>query len=80
MKVREQIARLSLVAVVLSLLVAVGVAPARSAGDPFEAMGVDRTGLPVQAPDLAFRSLEGRGVRLREMRGRVVLLGFFATS
>jgi cytochrome oxidase Cu insertion factor (SCO1/SenC/PrrC family) len=80
MKVLERIARSSLVAVVVSLLVAVDVAPARSAGDPFAAMGVDRTGLPVPAPDIAFRSLEGREVRLRDLRGRVVLLGFFTTS
>ncbi len=80
MNVLEQPARSSLITVVLSLLVVVGVAPARSAGDPFAAMAVDRTGLPVPAPDIAFRSLEGREVRLRDLRGRVVLLGFFTTS
>jgi hypothetical protein len=29
---------------------------------------------------VAFRSLEGREVRLHDLRGRVVLLGFFTTS
>jgi cytochrome oxidase Cu insertion factor (SCO1/SenC/PrrC family) len=61
------------------LLVVAGVPPVRAA-DPFEAMEVDRTGLPVPAPDLAFRSIDGREVRLRDLRGRVVLLGFFTTS
>jgi hypothetical protein len=57
-----------------------GVAPVRAAGDPFEGMDVDRAGLPVPAPDLAFWSLDGQEVRLRDLRGRVVLLGFFTTS
>jgi cytochrome oxidase Cu insertion factor (SCO1/SenC/PrrC family) len=61
------------------LLVVAGVPPGRAA-DPFEAMEVDRTGLPGPAPDLAFRSIDGREVRLRDLRGRVVLLGFFTTS
>jgi cytochrome oxidase Cu insertion factor (SCO1/SenC/PrrC family) len=70
----------SLVAVLLLLLVTAGVAPVRAASDPFEAMDVDRAGLPVPAPDIAFQLLDGREVRLRELRGRVVLLGFFTTS
>src|SRR3989304_1801179 len=35
---------------ILGLLAVVGAAPARSASDPFEAMDVDRAGLPVPAP------------------------------
>ena len=65
---------------ILGLLAVVGAAPARSASDPFEAMDVDRAGLPVPAPDVAFRSLEGQEVRLGALRGKVVLLGFFTTS
>ncbi|MGH7264222.1 MAG: TlpA family protein disulfide reductase [Candidatus Rokuibacteriota bacterium] len=80
MKILGQIVRSSPVAGVLLLLGVVGVAPVRSASDPFAAMAVDQAGLPVPAPDVAFRSLEGREVRLRELRGRVVLLGFFTTS
>ena len=80
MEVREQLARSGLITMGLSLLVVVDAAPARSAGAPFAAMAVDRTGLPVPAPDIAFRSLEGQEVRLSALRGRVVLLGFFTTS
>ena len=65
---------------ILGLLAVVGAAPARSASDPFEAMDVDRAGLPVPAPDVAFRSLEGQEVRVRTLRGKVLLLGFFTTS
>ena len=32
------------------------------------------------APDLAFTALDGRQVRLSELRGKVVLLGFFTTT
>ncbi len=69
------------VAPVLALLaVFIGQAATYAATDPFDAMNVERTPVPVVAPDLAFRALDGREVRLRELRGQVVLLGFFTTS
>jgi cytochrome oxidase Cu insertion factor (SCO1/SenC/PrrC family) len=57
-----------------------GLALADAAGDPFEALDVDRAVESVAAPDLALRSLAGREVRLRALHGKVVLLGFFTTS
>jgi cytochrome oxidase Cu insertion factor (SCO1/SenC/PrrC family) len=51
-----------------------------AAGDPFEAMGVDRVDERISAPDLAFRTLDGREIRLHALRGKVVLLGFFTTA
>jgi cytochrome oxidase Cu insertion factor (SCO1/SenC/PrrC family) len=75
-----QTARSSLVALGLLFVVVAGAAPIWAADDPFVTMDVDRAGLPVPAPDLAFRSLDGQEVRLRDLRGRVVLLGFFTTS
>lgn len=47
--------------------------------DPFEAMAVLRSATPTPAPDLPFRSLDGRPVRLSDLRGKPVLLGFFTT-
>lgn len=47
--------------------------------DPLESMGGLRPAAPVAAPDPAFRTLDGREVRLSELRGKVVLLGFFTT-
>jgi len=70
-------------AAILALLmmpVFAGLATADAAGDPFEALDVDRSVESVAAPDLALRSLEGREVRLRDLHGKVVLLGFFTTS
>lgn len=48
--------------------------------DVFGAMGVHRPVEPFAAPDLAFISLDGREVRLGDLRGKVVLLGFFTTT
>lgn len=48
--------------------------------DPFEAMGVERPAKPFPAPDLAFTALDGRVARLGDLRGKVVLLGFFTST
>ena len=72
----------------LTVGVAVGVLVAALAGeatgggapDPFDGLGVQRPAEPTPAPDVAFRSLDGREVRLHEFRGKVVLLGFFSTD
>jgi len=65
--------------VVLSVMLAPPLSGAGSS-DPFEAMAVHRPEQVVTAPDVVFLSLEGREVRLRDLRGKVVLLGFFTTS
>jgi hypothetical protein len=62
----------------LMLVVATSQAGA-AAGDPLASMGGLRPAAPVVAPDPAFRTLDGRAVRLSELRGKVVLLGFFTT-
>lgn len=58
----------------------VGVASGQAGKDPFDAMGVHRPVELVPAPELVFRSLDGGEARLRDLRGKVVLLGFFTTS
>jgi cytochrome oxidase Cu insertion factor (SCO1/SenC/PrrC family) len=65
---------------VVLLFAAAGLAGVEAAPDPFQAMDVERGVGMAPAPDLAFQSLDGREVRLRELRGKVVLLGFFSTS
>ena len=52
----------------------------QGARDPFEAMSVQRPAEPVPAPDLVFLTAEGREARLGELRGKVVLLGFFTST
>lgn len=68
-----------LTAVALLIAGAAPVATAGGAKDPFDAMGVHRPAAPVPAPDLPFASLDGRAARLRDLRGKVILFGFFTT-
>jgi hypothetical protein len=67
-------------ALILMLAAAPSTALGQGARDPFEAMSVQRPAEPIAAPDLAFLTVEGREVRLSEVRGKVVLLGFFTTT
>jgi hypothetical protein len=53
---------------------------AREPEDPFEAMSVQRPAETIAPPDLVFLTTEGREARLGELRGKVVLLGFFTTT
>ena len=68
------------VTLALLMLGLASVASAIVTQDPFDAMVVHRPAEPVPVPDVTFRSLEGREVRVRDLRGRAVLLGFFTTS
>jgi peroxiredoxin len=45
----------------------------------FAALGIRRPAQPSEAPDFTLVSLEGRSVQLREFRGKLVLLNFWAT-
>ena len=68
--------------VAVPMLLLAGLADIAIAGgepDVFTAMAVLRPAAPPPAPDVAFVSLDGRVMRLREFRGKPVLLGFFTT-
>ncbi len=54
--------------------------PAMGAEDVFARMGVQRPANLDLAPDLELSSLDGRTVRIKDFRGKVVLLGFFSTT
>jgi peroxiredoxin len=45
----------------------------------FAALGIHRPTEPVAAPDFSLTTLEGRPAQLRELRGKLVLLNFWAT-
>lgn len=55
-------------------------APASAGEDLFAALGAERLVTSRAAPDLALPSLDGGVVRLRDFRGKVVLLSFFTTT
>jgi cytochrome oxidase Cu insertion factor (SCO1/SenC/PrrC family) len=46
----------------------------------FAGLDVQQPATPTPAPDLALPDLNGRTVRLSDLRGKVVLLGFFTTT
>ena len=69
------------VAAVFTLLIGVPFgATAGGAKDPFDAMAVHRPVEPFAAPELVFTSLDGREARLSDLRGRVIVLGFFTAT
>jgi len=45
----------------------------------FVEAGVEKFRIPVEAPDFALTDLDGRKVSLKELRGKIILLNFFAS-
>ena len=61
------------------LIVAAAGPGAANADDPLTALGVLRPARAAPAPDPAFRALDGREMRLTQLRGQPVVLTFFTT-
>ncbi len=53
--------------------------PMASAQTQFVEAGVEKFRIPVAAPDFVLTDVDGRKVSLKELRGKVILLNFFAT-
>lgn len=65
------------------VITAVTLCPGRQVmggADPFVTLGVQRPATPGPAPDLGLPSLEGGIIRIKDFRGKAVLLGFFTTT
>ncbi len=45
----------------------------------FTEAGVQKLRVSVEAPDFTLKEIEGGKVHLKEMRGKIILLNFFAT-
>ena len=62
-----------------ALLMTLALPLAAAAAPDFAAMDIQRYETPKPAPDFSLPDLEGRTVTLSELRGKVVLLFYWAT-
>ena len=53
--------------------------PGGMAQTQFDEAGVERFRVPVEAPDFTLGEVGGGKVSLKELRGKIILLNFFAT-
>jgi cytochrome oxidase Cu insertion factor (SCO1/SenC/PrrC family) len=72
--------RLVLVALVAALALGAGPAPRTAADDVFDAMRANRIASPTLAPGVTLPALDGGSIRLEDLRGRAVILGFFVSG
>ncbi len=45
----------------------------------FEEAGVEKFRVPVEAPDFTLKEIGGGKISLKELRGKIIFLNFFAT-
>jgi cytochrome oxidase Cu insertion factor (SCO1/SenC/PrrC family) len=76
----ERALRVVFVAMVAALVISAGPAPRRAVDDVFDAMRANRLATPMPAPDVTLPALDGGSMRLEDLRGRVVILGFFVSG
>jgi len=53
--------------------------PAITDGDLFKKLNIEKSDKEIQAPDFTLKDLDGNQVNLRDFRGKVVFLNFWAT-
>ena len=53
--------------------------PWSSAQTQFAEAGVEKFRVPVEAPDFTLQEIGGEKVSLKELRGKIILLNFFAS-
>jgi cytochrome oxidase Cu insertion factor (SCO1/SenC/PrrC family) len=53
--------------------------PGLSAQTQFMEAGVEKFRVPVEAPDFTLQEIGGGKVSLKELRGKIILLNFFAS-
>jgi len=53
--------------------------PGASAQTQFVEAGVEKFRVPVEAPDFTLQEVGGGKVSLKELRGKIILLNFFAS-
>lgn len=63
----------------LASLILVAAAGASQATEPMKALGLQAPNEAVEAPDFSLPDLTGKKIQLKDFRGRLVFLNFFAT-
>ena len=53
--------------------------PGANGQTQFVEAGVEIFRVPVEAPDFTLKNLDGEKISLKELRGKIILLNFFAT-
>lgn len=53
--------------------------PVADAQTQFVEAGVEKFRVPVEAPDFALTDVDGQKVSLKELRGKIIFLNFFAS-
>ena len=76
----ERFARVVAVGMVAALVMGAGPAPRRAGDEVFAAMRANRIATAVPAPGVTLPALDGGSMRLEDLRGRVVILGFFVSG
>ena len=71
---------LAIVLIVAAFTVGAGTAEWTATDDIFEAMRANRVVPPVPAPDVVLPGLDGGSIRLADLHGQAVILGFFVTN
>ena len=66
-----------LVAILFSVIFLLGNTPMANA--QFSEAGVQKLRVAVDAPDFTLKELGGGKISLKELRGKIILLNFFAT-
>ncbi len=66
--------------IIAALTLGAGAAEWTATNDMFKAMKANRVVPPVPAPDVALPALDSGSIRLADLKGRVVILGFFVTG
>ncbi len=64
---------------VIIFLVSILLSNIPMAAAQFSEAGVEKLRVSVDAPDLTLKELEGGKISLKELRGKIILLNFFAT-
>jgi hypothetical protein len=77
---RRDLAPLAIAVVIAALTLGAGATERTAVDDVFKAMKVTRVVPPVPVPDVALPAIEGGLIRLADLRGQVVILGFFVTT